>query len=198
MLLDGYLRHFDVVERHEIVVDASREATCQAARESDFVRTLMPVARSILEQRDLPPAIRELAHRAEHLAPDTTFTLADATAGTFVLLGERRGRAFAIGAIGKLWRPNVTFLPLDATEFREFHEPKYARLAIAFWVEASGRDKSVLRFEARAAGTDDSARTHLLRWYRVVRPYAALFMRRALANMKAEAEAIAAPAGRAP
>lgn len=198
MLLDGYLRHFDVVERHETVVDASREATCQAARESDFVRALMPVARFVLEQRDVPTAIRELAQRVEHLPPDATFTLADATARTFVLLGERRGRAFAIGAIGKLWKPNVTFLPLDATEFREFREPKYTKLAIAFWVEAFGRDKSVLRFEARAAGTDDSARTHFLRWYRVVRPYAALLMRRALANMKAEAEAIAAPTGRAP
>jgi hypothetical protein len=194
MLLDGYLRHSDVVERHQTVVNASREATCRVARESDFVRALMPVARFVLEQRDVPRAIRALAHRAEQLPPDTAFTLADATARAFVLLGERRGRAVAIGAVGKLWKPVVTFLPLDATEFREFQQPKYVKLAIAFWVEAFGHNTSVLRFEARGAATDDSARTHFLRWYRVVQPYTALFMRRVLANMKAEAEAIAAPA----
>ena len=192
MLIDGQLRHYDVVERHQIVVAASREDTCRAMREADFVRALVPVARSVLELRDVPRPIRDLAHRAEHLAPDARFALADALAGGFVLLGERRGRCTVIGAIGKLWKPHVAFLPLTPPEFRAFREPKYAKLAIALWVEAFGRDKSVLRFEARAAATDESARAHLRRWYRVVRPFTALFVRRALADIKAEAETSAA------
>lgn len=192
MLIDGHLRHYDVVERHRIGVAASREDTCRAMRETDYVRAIVPVARAVLEMRDVPRPIRDVAHRVEHLAPDATFTLSDALAGSFVLLGERRGRATVIGAIGKLWKPHVGFLPLTPPEFRAFHEPKYAKLALAFWVERFGRDKSVLRFEARVAATDDSARAHLRRWHRVVRPFTAFFMRRALANIKAEAEAIAA------
>ncbi len=192
MLIDGHLRHYDVVERHRIAVAASREDTCRAMRETDFVRALIPVARAIMEMRDVPRPIREMVRRAEHLPPDATFTLADALAGSFVLLGERRGRAIVIGAIGKVWKPHVTFLPPEPGAFGAFHEPKYAKLAIALWVESFGRDKSALRFEARAAATDDSARAHLRRWYRVVRPFTAFFMRRALANIKAEAETIAA------
>lgn len=192
MLIDGHLRHYDIVERHRIAVAASREEAYRAMRETDFVLALLPVARAVLETRDVPRPIRELAHRVGRLPPDATFTLAHVLAGGFVLLGERRGRAIVIGAIGKLWKPVLALLPLEPAEFRAFHEPKYAKLAIAFWVERFGRDKSVLRFEARVTATDDSACAHLRRWYRVVRPFTALFMRRALANIKAEAEAIAA------
>lgn len=192
MLIDGHLRHYDIVERHQVAVAASREDSCRAMRETDFVRVLVPVARAVGEMRDVPRAIRDLAHHVAQLAPDVRFTLSDALVSPFVLLSERRGRAIAIGAIGKLWQPHVTFLPLTPPEFRAFHEPKYGKLAIAFWVERFGRGKSVLRFEARVAATDDSARAHLARWYRAVRPFTAFFMRRALANIAAEAEAMAA------
>jgi hypothetical protein len=194
VLLDGQLRHYDVVERHEIAVAAPREHTIRATRHSDFVRALFPVARSVLEMRDVPGSIRDVAGRARHLAPDTTFTLADALAWGFVLLGERRDRAILVGGIGKLWKPDVAFLPVDPAEFRAFHEPKYVKLAVAFWAQAFGRDKSILRFEARAAATDDSARAHLRRWYRVVRPFTTFFMRAALAGIKGDAEALAAAA----
>ncbi len=189
MILDGQLRHFDTVERHRVVVAAPRADTIRATRETDFVHALLPLVRSIQEMRDVPASIRDIADRAGRLAPDTSFTLADALAGGFVLLGERRDRAILIGAIGKFWKPDFTFVPADPAEFRAFHEPKYVKLAAAFWTEAFGRDKSALRFEARAAATDETARTHLERWYRVVRPFTALFMRAALARIKAEAEA---------
>lgn len=190
MLIDGYLPHYDVVERHQIVVAASREATCRAMRDADFVRPLIPAAQSITQMRDVPKGILQTARRALRLSHDVRFTLADALTGGFVLLGERRGRAIVIGAIGKLWKPDVTFLQFAPAEFRDFHEPKYAKLAAAFWVERYGEDKSVLRFEARVVATDDAARAHLRRRYRVVRPFTAIFMRRALASIKAEAEEI--------
>ncbi len=161
-------------------------------RETDFVRALVPVARAVRDMRDVPRPIGELVQRVEHLPPDATFTLRDALAGSFALLGERRGRAIVIGAIGKLWKPHIKFLRLAPLEFGAFREPKYGKVAIALWVESVGRDKSAVRFEARVAATDDSARTHLRRWYRVVRPFTAFFVRRALTNIKAEAEAIAA------
>ncbi len=193
MLLDAYLRHFDLVARHRAVVPASREDTYRALREADFVRTLRPVARSITEIRDVPKAILQLARRALRVPPDATYTLADALAGGFALLGERYGRAVAVGAIGKLWKPAVAFRHIAPAEFAAFHEPKYAKLAIAFWVERFGRDKSVLRFEARVAATDDSARAHVRRWYRMVRPFTSLFMRRALTAIAEEAAALVAP-----
>ena len=189
--MNGHLRHYDVVERHRIVVAAAREDTYLAMRNTDFVRSLVSTARTVRELRDVPRPIREWVQRVEHLPPDTTFTVSDAVGAPFVLLDERRGRAVVIGAIGKLWRRHVAFLPLTPTEFRAFHEPKYAKLAIALWVEAVGRERCAVRFEARAAATDDSARAHLRRWYRVVRPFTTFVMRRALANIKAEAEAIA-------
>jgi len=190
MLMDGQIRHYDLLERHEIVVDASREDTCRAVRDTDFVRPLVPAARSISEMRDVPRSILDIVDRVQHLPAEARFTLTDALARGFVLLGERRGRAIMLGAIGKLWKPDVTLLPLEPAEFRAFREPKYGKLAIAFWVERFGRDKSVLRFEARVAATDDSARAHLERWYRVIRPFTTFFLRRALAGIKAEAEAI--------
>jgi len=189
MLLDAYLRHYDLVERHRAVVRASREDTYRALREADFVRTLRPVARSITEMRDVPRAIGELVRRALRLPPDTTYTIADALAGGFALLGERRGRAVAVGAIGTLWKPDVAFRQITPAEFGAFDEPKYAKLAVAFWVERVGRDKSALRFEARLAATDDSARAHVRRWYRMVHPFTSFFMRRALSDIRAEAAA---------
>ncbi len=189
MLIDRHLPHFDIVQRHRALVAASSEATYALARDMDFVRTLLPVARAISDMRALPPRIVRLVHRAMHLPPQTTFTLDDALAQGCVLLDEKPGAEIVLGAIGKLWKPAIKFLPFEPAEFAAFDAPKYAKLALTFWIEPYGPDKSVFQFEARVAATDDSARAHLRRWYRVVRPFSVFFMRRTLGRIKAAASA---------
>jgi hypothetical protein len=46
----------------------------------------------------------------------------------------------------------------------------------------------VLRYEARTATTDEAARRHFRRYWRVIRPGVALVMRRALGLIREEAE----------
>jgi hypothetical protein len=93
-------------------------------------------------------------------------------------------RDFVLGAVGKLWKEAFELLPLDRDEFVGFHDAKYVKLVRGFLVLPYGRERTLLKHESRMLATDDSARAHLRRSWRVVEPYVHFFMRRALETLK--------------
>ena len=73
-------------------------------------------------------------------------------------------------------------------EVDEEPEPGWARVVLAFSVEPLSENRCILRYEARAAGTDDAARSHLRRHWRVLRPGVVVALKHALGRIRAEAE----------
>jgi hypothetical protein len=142
-------------------------------------------------------AVREIAlrvrrrWRGESVPParePVTFRNMNESAGPgFTRLAEEPGAELVLGAVGRFWKSDYGGLPVTAEAFQAFHEPGYAKLAIALSVRPLDAG-SLLRYEARTATTDGKARRAFLRYWRVIRPGVALVMRRALERIRREAE----------
>ena len=85
-----------------------------------------------------------------------------ASAGGWILLGERPGQEIAFGLVGKFWRPVIEYAELDAPAFKGFSEPGYAKTVYALGVRPLAADRTPLAGAMRTATTDDRAR----RWFR--------------------------------
>lgn len=183
-VLDGFLPHFDAAIRQQVLLPASREQTYAWLRRFDFAPLAVNVGRAVEDFRALPPLVAQVAHQSLRLPPTASLMLDDALRLGMVLLSERPDQHVVLGAVGKLWKPNFELVRLDPDAFAGFHEAKYVKLAIAFTLQRYGAERTRLRHESRFLATDDSARAHFLRFWRVADPYACFFMRRAMELFK--------------
>lgn len=187
MLIDRYLPRFDLTEVHEVEVDAPPEVTFDAIRKTELRDPLI----------DTLFGIRELSNRLARKLSGTpmpprprTLTFADIAKPEmgWIPLAEDPGIEFVIGSVGRFWRKDYGWRPVNPVDFAGFSEPGYAKLALGFLVQPAGFGRSTLRYEARTATTDEIARKRFRRYWRVIRPGVAIVMRRALRRIKVEAE----------
>src|SRR5688572_19346739 len=130
MLIDDFLSHYAVVERHAIDVEASPDAVYRAIRSADLARAL-PV-RLLLALRALPAALlagpsglMTLAGRAR-----SPITLAEFERNGFVVLAENPPKELLIGLVGAFWKLRGAVRATDATRFRA---PQPSGTARAAW-----------------------------------------------------------------
>lgn len=187
-VLDFYLPHCDAVLRHGVVISARPDDTYPWLKRFDFAQMCEPVGRAIEDMRAVPRSIAEVAHRARRLPATERFRLDDAVRSGFVLLSEDRGGHIVLGAVGKLWQPRVELLPLDREEFLTFNQAKYVKAVFGFVLKRYGEDRTALKHESRFLATDDSARAHFRRFWRVAQPFAAFFMQRVLKSLAGTAD----------
>jgi hypothetical protein len=187
MLIDRYIPTFDVTQICEVKVDAPPDETYRAIREADLRD---PLVNALFSIREFPLRIaRRLRGAAAPAAPaKVTFGSMITEGPGWVLLGEEPGVVFAVGWVGRFWRRDYGGRPVTADEFVRFHEPGYAKLAVTFSVQPAATGGTMLRYEARTATTDETARRTFRRYWRVIRPGVALVMRRALRSIRIEAE----------
>ena len=110
----------------------------------------------------------------------------------FTLLGEHPDHEFVVGSVGKFWRRDYGGRQVTGEQFVPFRKPGFAKLAISFGVRPSRTGGTVLRYEARTATTDETARRTFRRYWRLIHLGVAMIMRRALKHIKREAERRAA------
>ncbi len=189
MLIDRYLPFFDVAEVRTVHVDAPAEVTWAAIHEADLRDRIMKL---LFDIREMPERLmRRLRGKPPRSAPTGKVTfgsLAQEGPG-WTLLGVDPGTEFVVGSVGRFWRGDYGGRPIEADAFRDFREPGWAKLAVAFRVEADPTGGSTLRYEARTATTDDAARRRFRIYWRVIEPGVRLVMARALAHIRDEAEA---------
>ena len=94
-------------------------------------------------------------------------------------LAEEPGTEFVLGSVGRFWRKDYGGRPVTADQFVPFNEPGYAKLALGLAVRPVGAG-TILRYEARTATTDESARRTFRRYWHLIAPGVGLVMRRAL------------------
>jgi hypothetical protein len=187
LLIDRQLPGFDATLVCEIEVDAPPEVTYDAIGETNL---LDPVVRGLFRVRELPD--RFLRWVNSEPAPPTprsvTFDDLVQPGLGMVVVAEEPGTEIVVGSVGRFWEKDYGWRPLEAHEFASFQEPGYAKLAIGFRVEPHGEGGTLLRYEARTATTDESARRQFRRYWRVIQPGVALVMRRALGLIRDEAQ----------
>ena len=188
MLIDDFLSHYAVVERHAIDVEASPDAVYRAIRSADLARAL-PV-RLLLALRALPAALlagpsglTTLAGRAR-----SPITLAEFERNGFVVLAENPPKELLIGLVGAFWKLRGAVRATDATRFRAPQPSGTARAAWNFVVDAGHGGKARLSTETRVEPADPASARRFRAYWFLVRPWSGLTRRCMLRAIREEAE----------
>lgn len=180
MLIDRFLPDYDVVEHHEVDVDAAADRAYQAVKELDLARS--PVVLALLFARGLPHLF------GGAVKPKRRIGLDELVDSGFVVLGEEPGRELVLGIVGKFWQPSSGVHRIEPHEFVSFDEPGFARAAWNVVVSERPGGKSRVATETRVAATDDEARRNFARYWWLIGRFSALIRRVMLRGIKRDAE----------
>lgn len=98
----------------------------------------------------------------------------------FQVLADEPPHEVVVGAIGKVWRPEIPFVHLDNAEaFSTFEEPGFVKVAWAVRLSPLGEGHTRLVFELRVDATDDGSWKKFCRYFRVI-GLGSRFIRRSL------------------
>src|SRR5215467_1556957 len=112
MLIDRYLRYFDVTQVCETTVRALPSKVYEAMLQTDLRD---PVVNTLFALREMPLRISRRLHQepAPPAAPAVTF--GDFAKGpTWVRLAEEPGVELVVGSIGRFWRKDYGLRPVPA------------------------------------------------------------------------------------
>lgn len=172
MLLDEYLPAYDVSDSVATTVAADVATTWEALLQVDLldVGRRHPLVGVLGALRALPDVVSHLLHGEAPPTPPARMRLRDigeipASAGGWVLLGERPNDEIALGLVGKFWRPVIEFATVRPDAFREFAEPGYAKTIYSLSVRPIDARHTLLCGVMRTATTDEQARTWFRRYW---------------------------------
>lgn len=186
MLIDRYLPTFDETYIYEASVKASPDDTYAAIRETNLKD---PVIDFLFDLRELPHTIarRLRGEPVPARPPRVTFGQIMQQGPEWVILAEEAGVELVIGSIGRFWRKDYGSHKVAQPDFVPFREPGYAKLAISLSVRATD-EGTILRYEARTATTDETARRTFRRYWRIIGSGVGIVMRRVVRRIKVAAE----------
>ncbi len=172
-MLDQLIPTPRLLELDHAEVAAPPERVWELLRHGDLGRS--PLIRALFAIRTLPDRLR-----GEH--PDTAVRIDDLRSTLekpgFQVLSEDAPRAFAVGAIGKVWELEIPFVHVPSpSSFCEFREPGFAKVAWEVCVTPLGVEDSRVDFELRVDATDDESWQRFRRYFRIIGP-ASHFIRR--------------------
>jgi hypothetical protein len=170
-VLDQFMPRYDVVECHELRLDAPPSATFAAAKEMDFDDSRM--VRAIFKAREL------LLRSKGETAPAPHGVVAKTLSMGWGLLAEVGEREIVVGAVTKPWEANPVFRALSADEFAAFSEPDYVKIAWTLRADPKDDGGSIFRTETRAIATDAQARKKFRMYWSFLSP-GIIFIRSAM------------------
>jgi hypothetical protein len=180
VLIDEFLPVYDVVEHHQIDVDAPVDRAYRAVKELDLARS--PVVLALLFARGIPTMFTGAVKPKRRLGLD------EIVDSGFVVLGEEPNRELVLGVVGKFWRPTSGVHRIEPEEFAGFDAPGFAKAAWNFVVSARPSGGSRVETETRVACTDDDARRRFSRYWWLIGRFSALIRRIMLREIKRDAE----------
>ena len=185
LLLDSYLREYDVAEVHACIVSGDVKATWEAIRNADFAS--IPVVRSLLVLRSLPGRLRAI--KSGEAAPvPPPFSLGDMPRVGFQLLGERPAE-IAFGFVGKPWTVGAEQpLAIGRDDFASFSDPGYAKVAFSIRAKPYGTHRTLITTETRTATTDAATRRRFAAYWKLIGPFSALIRRLILRQVTSQIE----------
>lgn len=179
-LLDRFIPEPEVVEHHQIDIDAPADVVLSTAKAMELLKS--PLIRAILKTRELAlgghPDTR----------PHPTTLLEQMQSIGWVILSERPGREIVMGAVTQPWQAAPIFRSIPADEFVAFKEPGYVK--IAWTLRSDPLDDRRARFhtETRVCTTDAEARQRFRKYWSLVAPGVELIRFAMLRPLKRAAE----------
>jgi hypothetical protein len=172
VLADDFLPQFDFSDTVETVAQADAATTWSALMDADLIEVgrHRPLVGLLGALRILPDVVWHGLHGEHPPAAPQRLTLLDTTRlpmsdGGWVLLGEKAEEAIALGLVGKFWRPVIQYAEVDATAFRDFAEPGFAKTIYELGTRALDDHRTLLWATMRTASTDGHARVWFRRYW---------------------------------
>ena len=181
--LDALIPVPRLLETDFVDVAAEPARAWELVRHANLARS--PLIRALFGLRGIPARLRGAP-------PDPGEVLLDALRSSddkpgFQVLIDDPPHEVAVGAIGKVWHPDIPFVHVpDAAAYSAFAEPGFAKVAWAVRVEPRGARDARVVFELRVATTDDASWAPFHRYYRLISPGSRFIRRDALAHLARE------------
>ncbi|HTJ24801.1 MAG TPA: hypothetical protein VMA36_01430 [Candidatus Limnocylindria bacterium] len=188
-LIDEFMAEYDVQDVTCAVVDVGPERIYKSLRGYDLATD--PVAGALFGLRTVLDRVADALRRRTWITEQQPhLTIEDVVAlGTgFVLLGERPGREFAVGSVGRFWQPRIVFAKVAPPDFTTFAQRGYAKLAWSARVLPYGRSQAIVLIDVRVKAFDRAALTRFARYWTFIGPLSRLIRRRAIARATACAQ----------
>lgn len=179
-LLDRFIPDPEVIEHHQIAIDAPAEVVLSTARQMRLLDS--PSIRAIFKLRDL--ALGGEPDTRPHPAP----LLEQMQSIGWVILAERAGREVVMGAATQPWIAAPVFRSIPADEFMTFSAPEFVKITWTLRADPVDDTHSVFHTETRVCTTDAAARDRFRRYWSYVAPGVALIRLALLRPLKHEAE----------
>jgi len=170
MLIDDFLPEYDFVETHSIAIEASAASVYAAANEVDFGDSF--IVRWLLRLRGMS---------------GEAVTLRNLAYSRFKILGETRNKELLIGLAGRFWTPWGDLQKVDASNFREFEKPGYAKAVWNFSLDGSPNETN-LTTETRIKCLDEESRRSFGFYWLFIQPFSGWIRREMLKTIKRRAE----------
>ena len=180
-LLDAFMPHYDIVERHHVQVRAGAAVTLASACEQDLQRSA--VARAIFKARQLV-----LRGATADERPAGLPLLPELLSLGWGILADVPGREVVVGAVTRPWERTVIFQAIPADRFAVFQEPGFVKIVVSLRADPLGAGESVFRTETRAMATDAEARMRFRSYWSMVSPGVAAIRWLSLWPLKKSAE----------
>ncbi len=181
-LLDRLIPTPRLVEMDSAELAAPPERVWELLRHGNLARS--PLVRSLFALRALPDRLRG---KVEPMMMRIDDLVSSEARPGFQVLGDDPPHEVAVGAIGKVWLPNIPFVHVaDAEHYATFDEPDYAKVAWAIRVLPYGERDSRIEFEVRVDTTDAEAYPKFRRYFRLIGPGSHFIRRSLLAALERE------------
>jgi hypothetical protein len=178
-LLDRFMPTYEIVERHQVRINAPAALALAAAKEQELGR--VPLIRAVFRTRRAV-----MGGTTDRTLPPTL--LAQMLSIGWRILAEDPDREVVVGAVTQPWHGNVVFTPVPSDVFAGWSEPGYVKIVWSLRVDPVDEWRCVFRTETRAVATDPEARRRFRRYWSLVSPGVWLIRRLSLGPLKAAAE----------
>ena len=186
MMIDEFLPEFDVIERHQIIINAPVSQAYAALHSTNFGRPLL--VRALLSLRALPSwLLRRLRGQISGGQSSKRLTLKTCLNNGFVLLSEFKEKEIVLGLVGRFWTPTGCLEGTDGKRFRQEERPGLAKAAWNFAFEQTSKG-TIVTTETRVKCTDGISRRRFKMYWVVVGPFSGLLRRYMLRELRREAE----------
>lgn len=179
--IQAHLPHPRHVEIHRVTVQAPPDIAWQVARHFDGAS--IPWVRLLFDLRTLPN--RMLGHAPA--VDDRRLGVDQITAATtgFMLLEERPGQEFVVGAVGQFWQLEIPFAKITPADFAKLDAPGWGKVAWSVHVEPFGTGSQIV-LELRTTATDEESWKKQVRYFHVIGPASHLIRSSMMAHLEAE------------
>jgi hypothetical protein len=165
-LLDSLIPAPRLLETDHVDVAARGAQVWELVRNADLALT--PIIRGLFYLRSLPERL------AGHPRAPSTLYLDDLVSTPehpgFQILSNDPPHELTVGAIGKVWQPDITFVHVpDALRYASFAEPGFIKVAWSLRVE-SLESSARLSLELRVDATDATSWSKFQHYFRLIGP----------------------------